>query len=108
MLQTGQPLFLSKESLSHHLKDLIPDGMYPRKLENYLLMSQKNCITDWHVDCSGPGVFYHVLSGVKEMIFVEPTAQNKNAFAEYLQNNKSVMFCCVGLLFKSQNAKLKI
>ncbi len=51
-------------------------------------MSEKNAITDWHVDCSGSAVFYHVLSGVKEVIFVEPTAENKELFVDYLMGGR--------------------
>ncbi len=88
MLELGQPNFLEKVSLSHSLKDLIPPTMYPHKPENYVLLSQEGAITDWHVDYSGTAVFYHVVKGVKEIAFVEPTAQNKLLFGKYLEDEK--------------------
>ncbi len=88
MLQMSQPHSLAKLSLSHALKDLLPDTLSPHKPENYLLMSEKNAITDWPVDCSGSAVFYHVLSGVKEVVFVEPTVQNKELFEDYLMEGR--------------------
>ncbi len=88
MLEVGQPRFLETYSLSHSLKHLLPEALYPYKPENYMLMSDQNAITDWHVDCTGSAVFYQVLSGVKEIVFVEPSPLNKQLFSEYLVNGK--------------------
>ncbi len=88
MLKIGQPRFLQSHSLSHSVKRLVPDGLYPYKPENYVLLSEKNVITDWHVDCTGSEVFYEVLSGAKEITFVEPTARNKELSSKFLPNEK--------------------
>ncbi len=87
MLKVGQPRFLETHSLSHSLKHLLPEALYPYKTENYMLLSEQNVIT-WHVDCMGSTVFYQVLSGVKEIVFVEPTPLNKQLFSEYLLDVK--------------------
>ena len=92
MLTMGQPHFLKQFSLSHSLKHLIPEFLYPSKPETYLLMSEKNSITDWHVDYSGSAVYYEVLSGLKEVVFVDPTAHNQKVFEEYLNNSKLVNY----------------
>ncbi len=65
------------------MKKLVSEALYPYKTENYLSMSQRDVISDWHVDCSGSTVFYQVLSGVKKLKLVVPSAQNKRLFGEH-------------------------
>ncbi len=88
MLELGRPNFLQKVSLSDSLQTLVPQSMYPHKPENYVLLSQESAIADWHVVFSETAVYYHVVKAVKEIAFVEPTAQNKLLFGKYLDDEK--------------------
>ena len=90
VLHMGQPDALKIISLTHKNREYIPDIYYPCSVENYMLISQKNAVTDWHQDFSGTSVFYLVLSGVKEFVVVEPTAANQEIFKEWKESDSLV------------------
>jgi len=52
---------------------------YP-KIQKYCLMSAAGSFTDFHIDFGGSSVWYHVLSGQKVFLFVEPTDTNLKAY----------------------------
>ena len=86
-LHMGPPDVLKTMSLTHKNREYIPDIYYPCSVENYILISQKNAVTDWHQDFSRTSVFYLVLSGVKNFFVVEPTAANQEIFKKWKESD---------------------
>jgi len=60
-----------------------PDLPSPPKVQFYCLMSAKDCFTDFHIDFGGTSVYYHLLSGEKEFLFIRPTEENLEKFKNW-------------------------
>ena len=80
---------------------LIPDDCSSRLLDfttgisDYLLLSQKGCQTQFHVDFSATTIWYFLLFGKKTFYFVSPTDGNLVHFFEWRKDASKY----VGLLF---------
>lgn len=65
----------------------------PPKVSLYCLMSVKNSFTDFHVDFGGSSVFYHICSGQKTFLFIEPTKENLKKYEKWcLDDNQTSVF----------------
>ncbi|KYO38899.1 histone lysine demethylase PHF8 isoform X1 [Alligator mississippiensis] len=49
-------------------------------VQKYCLLGARGSYTDWHVDCGGTSVWYHVLRGEKIFYLVRPTLANLALF----------------------------
>jgi hypothetical protein len=66
------PDCIQESSLVHSLARswAIPREMDPRRgISSYLLLSEENCLTDFHQDFSGTSVFYYVLKVCLPLIY---------------------------------------
>ena len=74
---------------------VIPPERDPRRgISNYLLLSEKNCLTDFHQDFTGTSVFYLVVKGEKTFLLVRPTPNNQHVYGEWseLDERKGCLF----------------
>lgn len=53
------------------------------KVQKYILMSVKNCYTDFHIDFAGTSVYYSLLSGNKQFILLPPTDLNLKKYKDW-------------------------
>lgn len=74
-----------------HLADECLDeasaGHFTEATSNYMLLSNDQCITPWHVDFSSTTAFYTVARGQKTFWFVEPQKENLRLFEEWVKVN---------------------
>ena len=79
--------------MAHRYKDSVAKTIERSHgdLDRYLLLTEANAITPWHVDFSGTSVFYIMLKGRKEFAVVEPTPENKKCFAIYEAGGRLVV-----------------
>ena len=83
-------------------------GHYP-SVQYYCLTSSAGCYTDFHLDFGGTSVWYHVASGSKEFVLIEPTAQNLQIYEQWLcRKDQSVVFLPDLIEDKSQIIKVKL
>lgn len=64
------------------------------KIQKYLLMSVKNCFTDFHIDFGGTSVYYSIVKGRKKFLLFPPTARNLKAYENWClsENQNKVWF----------------
>lgn len=77
------PAFLKEVSLAHKLAKFIPPDKRPERVSNYVLLSQKGAVTNWHIDFSQTSVFYVVLAGVKEFFICEREKGVTDAYEDW-------------------------
>ena len=63
------------------------DGFLTQSTWNYLLLSNDQCVTPWHIDFASTSVFYVVLLGEKIFWLVEPTRKNLRLFKQYSEKD---------------------
>ncbi len=68
------------------------------KVSNYLLMSERNAVTPWHIDFSFTSVFYFVLTGDKEFLVVPRNRPNIAAFEEWNALNDPLVHILLKIL----------
>lgn len=88
-------LEISETSLSHrilaprfiteHLSwvDMWPKVSHKPKVSKYLLMSEKDAFTDFHIDFGGTSVWYHVHKGRKTFYLIPPTTKNLETYVKW-------------------------
>ena len=74
------PSFLDKISFAARYRSQLPAEWQSAGAEYYTLLSQNHCVTQFHEDFSGTGVFYALLKGAKEFVVVKPTNNNLEIF----------------------------
>lgn len=78
-----QPTCLNKLSLAHRFNRLIPTAIKPDRISNYLLLSEKDAVTQWHIDFSMTSVMYFLMCGAKEFVVVPSNPTNRSVFETY-------------------------
>ena len=58
-------------------------GHFTEATSNYLLVSNDQCLTPWHVDFSSTTAFYTVAQGQKIFWLMVPTSSNLQLFEEW-------------------------
>lgn len=64
----------------HFSKTLSENDIHPPHVLKYILMSVRNCYTDFHIDFAGTSVYYSLLKGHKQFILLPPTDRNLRAY----------------------------
>ncbi|TRY92600.1 hypothetical protein DNTS_029260, partial [Danionella cerebrum] len=63
------------------------------KVSKYCLICVKDSYTDFHIECGGASVWYHVLKGEKIFFLIKPTSANLSLFERWRSSsNHSEMF----------------
>ena len=86
------PQFLQKISLSHMYDKYLPSHLRPGKVNNYMLLSVKDAVTNWHSDFSNTSVMYAIVSGKKEFCVIPWTMQNSIVFHSYKKSGQRLFF----------------
>ncbi|KAK9462523.1 uncharacterized protein V1516DRAFT_647035 [Lipomyces oligophaga] len=66
--------------------ELTAKGLWP-KVSLYCLMSVEGAYTDFHIDFGGSSVFYHVIRGCKEFLFIRPTPYNLSKYEAWCSSS---------------------
>ena len=82
-LQFEPANFVKEISLGHKLQMRLPRDKSSVWKLNYVILSQAGCFADWHVDFSGTSVFYVLLAGEKEFVFVNETGKLGEGLASF-------------------------
>lgn len=64
-------------------KLLLENEIDPPKVQKYILMSVRNCFTDFHIDFAGTSVYYSLVKGHKQFILLPPTNDNLRAYKSW-------------------------
>ena len=68
---------------------VVPRDMDPRRgISSYLLLGERNCLTDFHQDFSGTSVFYFVLKGKKTFYLVRPSENNLKRLDQWSEQDE--------------------
>lgn len=85
------PACVQNISLGHLYEQIIPKAAQL----DFLLMSQRHAITEWHVDFSNTSVFYFIAKGEKEFVIAPGTADSWEALKAWeMKPNKYVLNYC--------------
>ncbi|GMM28571.1 [Histone H3]-lysine-36 demethylase [Martiniozyma asiatica (nom. inval.)] len=58
-------------------------GIVPPKIQKYILMSVKNCFTDFHIDFAATSVYYSPILGHKQFILIPPLSKNLQVYKKW-------------------------
>ncbi len=88
---------MKQHSLGHALNRIVPNRIketfdFTKHVSKYLLLSQDQSQTHWHVDFTGSAVFYTLRFGKKHFFFVDMTERNLAIYQnfEYLSEAKQM------------------
>jgi F-box/leucine-rich repeat protein 10/11 len=84
-IETAWPQHLRQQQSES--TNLISKMQYP-KVQKYVLMSVKNCYTDFHIDMGGTSVWYHILKGEKIFWLIPPTEANLNKYIKWTKSGQ--------------------
>jgi len=82
------------------------ENEYPQ-VQYYCLTSTEGCFTDFHIDFGGTSVWYHVLSGEKVFLLIEPTDDNLKLYEEWICNPKQGSIFFANFADKCYKVKLE-
>lgn len=81
------PLIAQQVSLGHVMEQMYPQlknkYKFTESTARYLLLTEADAYTPWHVDYTGTSVRYEIISGRKLFEYILPTENNTRLFEEY-------------------------
>ena len=86
------PQFLQKISLSHMYDKYLPSHLRPGKVNNYMLLSLKDAVTNWHSDFSNTSVMYAIVSGKKRILCYTVDYEKFNRLPQLQKKWQQVIF----------------